>query len=328
MPEADAYGKMTVAESLAALGVNGDTGLSAAEAAQRLVKYGINGIVEKKTSRLATVLRYFTGSISYMIEAAAVISALLGRWADFTIIASLLLLNACLGFWQDHKAANALAELKKGLAPEANAKRDGKWQTIAASELVPGDIVRISIGQIVPADLKLIGGSTASIDQSALTGESMPVAKKIGDPAYSGSVVKDGDMIGVVTSTGENTLFGRTATLVAGAGTVSHAQRAMFQIGDFLVIVALALALIMVGFDVYRDIVVADSWGWQDALSILQFVLILLVASIPVAMPAVFSITMALGALALAQQKAIVQNCPPSRRWRVSTCCAPTRRER
>jgi H+-transporting ATPase len=282
------------------------TGLTAAEAQQRLAEYGINGIVAKQDSQLKRLLRYFTGSIAYMIEAAAVISALLGRWSDFAIITALLFFNAIIGFWQDHKAANALAALKKGLAPEADVLRDGKWQVIAAELLVPGDIVRLHIGQIVPADLKLIGGTSASIDQSSLTGESLPVAKKIGDTAYSGSVIKDGDMTGEVVATGSNTLFGRTAKLVASAGAVSHGQRAVFEIGDFLVVIAIALALIMVGFDVYRDIVAPAHWQWQDALSILQFVLILLVASIPVAMPAVFSITMALGALALARQKAIV----------------------
>ena len=133
----------------------------------------------------------------------------------------------------------------------------------------------------------------------------MPV-KQPGDPAYSGSVVKQGEMTGVVTATGGNTFFGRTAKLVAGAGAVSHAQKAMFQIGNFLIVVALVLAFVIVGFDVYRDIVVADTWGLSDALAILQFVLILLVAAIPVAMPAVFSITMALGALALSKRKAIV----------------------
>ncbi len=285
---------------------NQATGLTAAEARLRLARYGINGIVEKEDSQLGKLLRYFTGSIAYMIEAAAVISALLGRWSDFAIITALLLFNAIIGFWQDHKAANALAALKKGLAPQADVLRDGKWQIIAAELLVPGDIVRLHIGQIVPADLKLIGGTSASIDQSALTGESLPVAKKIGDTAYSGSIIKDGDMTGEVIATGGNTLFGRTAKLVASAGAVSHGQRAVFEIGDFLVVIAIALALIMVGFDVYRDIVAPAHWQWQDALSILQFVLILLVASIPVAMPAVFSITMALGALALAKQKAIV----------------------
>jgi magnesium-transporting ATPase (P-type) len=119
-------------------------------------------------------------------------------------------------------------------------------------------------------------------------------------------VVKQGDLEGLVIATGGNTFFGRTAKLVTGAGSVSHAQRAMFQIGNFLIVVALVLAMIMVGFDVWRDILIADSWRWADALNILEFVLILLVASIPVAMPAVFSITMALGELALSKQQAIV----------------------
>lgn len=132
------------------------------------------------------------------------------------------------------------------------------------------------------------------------------MTKKLGEEAYSGSIVKQGETDGVVIATGPNTFFGRTAKLVAGAGAMSHTQKAMLQIGNFLIAVALALALIMVAVRVYRDIVVTDGWGMADALNILQFVLILLVASIPVAMPAVFSITMALGALALSKEKAIV----------------------
>src|SRR5262249_14994378 len=163
--------------------------------------------------------------------------------------------------------------------------------------LVPGDIVDIRLGAIVPADLRLIGEGYVLIDQAALTGESLPVTRKAGDQAYSGSVVKQGAMRGVVIATGGNTFFGRTAKLVAGA--MSHTQKAVLQIGNFLIAVAVVLALIMVAVRVYRDIVVADDWGISDALNILQFVLILLIASIPVAMPAVFSITMALGALAL-----------------------------
>ena len=231
-----------------------------------------------------------------MIEAAAIVSAVhrpLGRFRHHH--RPLLLFNAALEFWQDRKASNALAALKKGLAPEATVLRDGKWQTVQAATLVPGDIVKIRLGVIVPADLRLVGGDYASIDQAALTGESLPVAKKVGDEAYSGSIVKQGEMTGVVIATGANTFFGRTAKLVAGAGAISHAQKAMFQIGNFLIVVAVALALIMVAVKVYHDIVIADDWGVDDALGILQFVLVLLVASIPVAMPAVFSITMALG---------------------------------
>jgi H+-transporting ATPase len=303
---ADDLEKIPVEQVLRKLTVKTDLGLSKAEAAQRLGKYGPNALVEKEVSWARKILGPFTGPIAYMIEAAAIVSAFLHRWQDFVIIAVLLLFNAGLELWQDLKASNALAALKKGLAPKATALRDGKWATVDAATLVPGDIVKIRLGMIVPADLRLTGGDFASIDQAALTGESLPVTKKVGDEAYSGSVVKQGEMEGVVISTGGNTFFGRTAKLVAGAGAVSHAQRAMFNIGNFLIIVALILAFAMVAVNVYRDIVVADTWGIADLLNILQFVLILLIASIPVAMPAVFSITMALGALELSKEKAIV----------------------
>jgi H+-transporting ATPase len=298
--------KAPVARVLATLDVVPDRGLSAAEAALRLTKYGPNALAEKETSLARKLLGHFTGPIAYMIEAAAAVSAVLGHWDDFAIIIGLLFFNAALEFWQDRKASNALAALKKGLAPVATVKRDGKWESIEAAGLVPGDIVDIRLGVIVPADLRLIGGDYASIDQAALTGESLPATKKIGDVAYSGSIVKQGDMQGVVIATGADTFFGRTAKLVAGAGAVSHAQQAMFAIGNFLIILAVALALIMVVVKVYTDIVVSDDWDMEHALGILQFVLVLLVASIPVAMPAVFSITMALGALALSKEKAIV----------------------
>ncbi len=298
--------KIPVDQVLAALGTIAAQGLSADEAQRRLDRYGPNAIVEKERSFAERLLGCFTGPIAYLIEAAAAISAFLGHWQDFAIIVALLLFNAVLDLWQDMKASNALAALKKGLAPVATARRGGTWAQIESAKLVPGDIVRIRLGEIVPADLRLVAGSYAAIDQSALTGESLPVAKKIGDEAYSGSIVKQGEMEGVVIATGSQTFFGRTAKLVAGAGAVSHAQKAMFQIGNFLIVLALVLAAVMVGFRIYHDIVIVDNWSTADALGILQFVLVLLVASIPVAMPAVFSVTMALGALALSKQKAIV----------------------
>src|SRR6516165_5841948 len=298
--------RLGVDKVLTALGVQSDKGLTSAEAQQRLAKYGPNAIVEKEVSLARKILGHFMGPIAHMVEAAAIVSAIIGHWDDFAIIIALLLFNAALEFWQDQKASNALAALKKGLAPEATALRDGRWLTVQAAKLVPGDVVKVRLGVIVPADLRFVSGESASIDQAALTGESLPVAKKVGDEAYSGSVVKQGEMQGVVIATGAHTFFGRTAKLVAGAGAISHAQKAMFEIGNFLIILAVALALIMVAVQVYQDIVITDDWGLEDALGILQFVLVLLVASIPVAMPAVFSITMALGALALSKQRAIV----------------------
>jgi len=298
--------KLAVEQVLTTLAVKPDQGLSSAEVQQRTARYGPNAIVEKEKTLGEQLLGYFTGPMAYVIEAAALVSALLGHWDDFVIIGSLLLFNAALEFWQDRKASNALAALKAGLAPEATALRDGKWQTVWASTLVPGDIVKIRLGVIVPADLRLTSGDFASIDQAALTGESLPANKKVGDEAYAGSIVKQGEMEAVVIATGANTFFGRTAKLVAGAGAISHAQKAMFQISNFLIVVAVVLAAIMVAVRVYHDIVIADDWDINSALAILQFVLVLMVASIPVAMPAVFSITMALGALALSRQQAIV----------------------
>ncbi|MCB1943936.1 MAG: HAD-IC family P-type ATPase, partial [Candidatus Accumulibacter sp.] len=269
--------KVPVEEVLSTLAVKADQGLSSAEAQQRLSRYGPNAIVTKEKSLGEQILGYFTGSMAYVIEAAALVSALLGHWDDFVIIGSLLLFNAALEFWQDRKASNALAALKAGLAPEATVLRDGQWSTVQAATLVPGDMVKIRLGVIVPADLRLTAGDFASIDQAALTGESLPARKKVGDEAYSGSVVKQGEMEAVVIATGTNTFFGRTAKLVAGAGSVSHAQKAMFQISNFLIVVAVLLTLILVAVKVYHDIVIAKDWGLHDALGILQFVLVLMV---------------------------------------------------
>ncbi len=281
-------------------------GLSSDEAKKRLDEYGPNAIVAEEESLLRKLLGYFWGPIPWMIEAAAVLSLLVQHWIDFAIITVLLLYNAGIGFWQERKAANALAALKKGLAPKAHVKRDGAWSTVDAAGLVPGDIVRLRLGEIVPADVTLVDGDYISIDQAALTGESLPVNKKVGDTAYSSSIAKQGEMTAVVTSTGDDTFFGRTAKLVASAGAKSHSQQAVMRIGDFLIITAIGLSILLIGFELYRDIVVQDAWQWSDVVDILQFVLILVIASIPVAMPAVLSVTMALGALALSKKKAIV----------------------
>lgn len=268
-------------------------------------KYGANALEEKEESFTHKLVHAFMGPIEYMIEAAAIISAIIGHWDDFIIIMLLLIFNITIDLWQSQKASSALAALKKGMAPQANALRDGKYQTIDAATLVPGDIIKIRLGMIVPADLRLISGDYASIDQSALTGESIAANKKVGDEAYSGSVVKQGEMEAVVIATGSNTFFGRTAKLVANAGAKSHAQQAMFQIGNYLIVIAVILAVIMVAFDVFNDLA-SHSMNTNAALGILQFVLVLLVVSIPVAMPTVFSITLALGALNLSKKKAIV----------------------
>ena len=298
-------GPAAIAAKLTELGTSAK-GLTAGDAEERLKKYGPNAIEAKEEPLWHKLFAYFWGPIPWMIEAAALISLLRADWADFAVVMGLLFYNAAVGFWQDAKAASALAALKKDLALKARVLRDGKWIGVDAATVVPGDIIDVSGGEIVPADLLLTEGDYLSVDQAALTGESLPVSKKIGDSAFSGSIAKQGDMKGVVTATGNNTFFGRTAKLVASAGAKSHSQKAVVQIGDFLIILAAILATILVGVQVYREMVVPDAWTWATAGSIMQFVLVLLVASVPVALPAVMSVTLALGALALSKQKAIV----------------------
>ncbi len=272
-------------------------GLSSAEAQSRLAQFGPNALEESKVNPILKFLSYFWGPIPWMIEIAAILSAIVKHWGDLIIISVLLVFNALVGFWQEYKAANALEALKKVLALKARALRDGKWQGIPADQLVPGDVIRLRLGDIIPADVKLFEGDYLSVDQSALTGESLPVSKKAGDIAYSGSVAKQGEMVALVTGTGANTFFGRTAKLVQTAGAPSHFQKAVLQIGDYLIYLSLGLVAVLILVQLERG---------DRLLTLIQFALILTVASIPVALPAVLSVTMAVGALALSRLKAIV----------------------
>ncbi len=282
-------------------------GLTSADAKRRIEKYGRNELIDKEASDLEKFLRFFWGPIAWMIEAAAVLSLLMGHWSDLAIILVLLFYNAISGFWQERKASDALAALKAGLAPKATVLRDGKFVSMDAAEVVPGDVLRIKLGEVVPADVRFAEGEYISIDQAALTGESLPVSKKVGDVGYSGSIAKMGEMSAVVIGTGNNTFFGRTASLVVSAGGgASHTQKATTQIGDFLIFTSVILCIILVGFQLYHEIVVASAWQWSELGDIARMVLVLLIASIPVAMPTVITVTNSLGAQQLAKKKAIV----------------------
>jgi H+-transporting ATPase len=272
-------------------------GLSQAEAAKRLQKYGYNELAEKEENPLFKFLGYFWGPIPWMIEIAVILSAVVGHWADFGIILVLLVANAVIAFWEEHQAGNAIAALKAKLAVRAKVRRDGAWTTAEAREIVPGDVIRIRLGDIVPADARLLGGDPVEIDQSALTGESLPVTRKAGEAVYSGSVVRQGEIDAMVYGTGTNTYFGKTAKLVGEAHTVSHFQRAVLKIGNYLIVMAIALVTVIVAVAVWRG---------DDLLETLQFALVLTVAAIPVAMPTVLSVTMAVGARLLAGMQAIV----------------------
>ena len=276
---------------------SGKEGLSEQEATQRLERYGANLLEEKRVNPVLKFLGYFWGPIAWMIEMAAALSAVIGHWADLGIIMVLLFFNAVVGFWEEYQAGNAVEQLKKSLALKARVLRDGHWREVDAKELVPGDVVRLHLGAIVPADIKLFEGDYLSVDQSALTGESLPVDKKAGDLVYSSSVATQGTMLGLVVATGMGTFFGRTAQLVGAASHVSHFQKAVMTIGRYLIYTSLVLVAVLVGEEIYRA---------APVFQVVEYALILTVASIPVAMPAVLSVTMAVGALALSKMKAIV----------------------
>ncbi|WP_406656647.1 plasma-membrane proton-efflux P-type ATPase [Methanolobus sp. ZRKC2] len=272
-------------------------GLTASEAQERIQKYGYNEIVEKKVSPLRRFLGYFWGPIPWMIEIAIILSAIIQSWDDLIIIFVLLLINAVVGFWQENKADNAIELLKKRMALNARVKRDDKWTESPARELVPGDIVRLRLGDIVPADVKLIKGDYLQIDESALTGESLPVEKHVSDVAYSGSIIQKGEMNALVVSTGMDTYFGKTTRLVAEAKTVSHFQKAVMKIGDYLIVLAVFAIVLIFMVALYRQ---------ESMLTTLQFALVLTVAAIPAALPAVLSVSMAVGATDLSKKEAIV----------------------
>ena len=276
---------------------SGPDGLTQVEAEKRLAQYGPNEIAEKKTNEFLKFLSYFWGPIPWMIEAAVVLSAVARHWPDFGIILTLLLANAVVGFWEEHQAGNAIAALKATLAIKARVIRDGKWVEPAARELVPGDVIRLRLGDIVPADARLLDGDSIEVDQSALTGESLPVSRKPGEAVFSGSIVRQGEIGALVYGTGTHTYFGKTAELVQEAHTVSHFQRAVLKIGDYLIILAVALVAVIITVALFRG---------DPILTTLQFALVLTVAAIPVAMPTVLSVTMAVGARLLAGKQAIV----------------------
>ncbi len=272
-------------------------GLTGVEALKRLTQCGPNEIEEKTTNPLLKFLTYFWGPIPWMIEAAVVLSAVARHWPDFGIILVLLLANAAVGFWEERAAGNAIGALKAKLATKARVKRDGKWVNPEARELVPGDVIRLRLGDIVPADARLLSGDPVEVDQSALTGESLPAICKPGAAVFSGSIIRQGEICALVYATGANTYFGKTAQLVQQAHTVSHFQKAVLKIGNYLIVLAVVLVAVIIGVAIFRG---------DPILTTLQFALVLTVAAIPVAMPTVLSVTMAVGARLLAKKEAIV----------------------
>ena len=272
-------------------------GLSQSEVDKRLAHYGPNEIEERKANPFLKFLSYFWGPIPWMIEAAVILSGIVRRWPDFFIILVLLLSNAVVGFWEEHTAGNAIDSLMASLAIKARVKRDGTLINRPARVLVPGDVIRMRLGDIVPADARLLEGDSVEVDQSALTGESLPAERKAGEAVFSGSIIRQGEIGGLVYATGTNTYFGKTAQLVQGGQSASHFQKAVLKIGNYLILLAGFLVAVIITVALLRH---------DPILTTLQFALVLTVAAIPVAMPTVLSVTMAVGARLLATKKAIV----------------------
>ncbi|MGC8670070.1 MAG: plasma-membrane proton-efflux P-type ATPase [Candidatus Micrarchaeia archaeon] len=273
-------------------------GMSDSEAKARLEKYGYNEIIEKRQSRILKFLKKFYGPIPFMLEIVMVITFAINDMKDFYVILALLIFNAIVSFIEENKADNAIELLKKRLSVSARVLRSGIWKVVEARELVKGDIIRIRIGDIVPADVRIIEESSLEIDQSILTGESMPVKKGTGDLAYSGSIVREGEATGIVVATGYETYYGHTTQLVQIAGAKSHLESAILKITRYLISFDAIIAVIVFVFGV---LVIHESYAIM-----VPFILIILIASVPVALPAAFTVTMALGTKRLADKSVLV----------------------
>lgn len=283
-----------------------EIGLSDEEAARRLTLFGPNRLESEEQNAFLQFLSFMWNPLSWVMEAAALVAIALsnggGRppdWPDFAGIILLLLINSAIGFYEERNAGNAVKALMDSLAPKARVRRDGKWREIESAELVPGDMIAFKIGDIVPADCRLSEAINVSIDQAALTGESLPSSKKLGDQCFSGSTCKQGEAEGVVISTGPNTFFGRAASLVGqDDDTTGHLQKILAQIGSF--------CLVAIGIFVILEILILYAAFHYSYRRGLDNILVLLIGGIPIAMPTVLSVTLAVGAQQLAKYKAIV----------------------
>jgi H+-transporting ATPase len=295
----DSFSDSKPAATLAGFGVDASRGLSAGEVEVRRAQFGYNEITEREEPLWHRVGRRFWGPIPFMIEAAAVLSAVAAKWEDLAIILVMLATNAGLDFFQEGRALNALKALKQRLTNTVITLRDGQFSALPTRELVPGDIVRLRIGNIVPADAQLIDGAYLQLDESALTGESLPVDKRTGAVVYANTIVKQGEMLAVIVNTGAATNFHRVVALVARAQREerSHFQKMVVRIGHFLILITLVLVALIAMVSLFRH---------ENLLEIVRFALVLTIAAIPVAMPAVLSVTMAVGAMNLARRQAVV----------------------
>ena len=266
------------------------SGLSSAEAARRLGEFGPNAVAEQKVHPLRRVARHFWAPVPWMLETTIVLQVAIGQWLTASIVAGLLVLNVVLGTVQENRADAALALLKRRLSLMARVKRDGSWLTVPAADLVPGDIVRVALGDVVPADLALLSGSL-SVDQSMLTGESIPVEVQAGTTTYAGGLVRRGEAVAEVAATGPRTYFGRTAELVSVAHVESAEQKAVLAVVRNLTVLNFAIVVGIVAYALFIDV---------SLRQIMLLVLTAMLSAVPVALAATFTLAAALGARTLA----------------------------
>ncbi|MCX6569896.1 MAG: plasma-membrane proton-efflux P-type ATPase [Candidatus Aminicenantes bacterium] len=295
-PEPEVGERKTMADLIASLGTDLRSGLTSASAADRLMRFGPNEVPEKKTHPFLLVAKKFWGLTAWMLELIIVLSFILRKYPDAGIVAALLVMNAVISVLEEKKAAGAVEALKKELSVNARTLRDGAWTIIHARELVPGDVVRLRAGDIVPADVEVAAGALA-VDQSALTGESLAVEKGAEDLLYSGSVIKRGEATGVVLRTGAGTKFGRTVELIQVARPKLHMEEVVTKLVRWLLLIVGALLALTTAVSVARDMAL---------LEILPLMLVLLLSAIPVALPVMYTVSMAVGARELAKRSVLV----------------------
>lgn len=286
----------SVSDTLAALHVNPDTGLAHSEVDTRRSKDGYNEVEEKAKHPILKFLGKFWGVSAWMLELIMVLSAVLGNYSDLAVVGALLVVNAVLGFMQEHRAEGVVDALRKQLQVSARVRRDSDWQIIPARELVPGDIVRVRSGDVIPADIKLLTGAL-SVDQSALTGESNDVDKAPSDVLSSGSIARRGEGNGVVILTGARTYFGRTTELVQVARPKLHIEAVVTKIVRWLFIIVGVLLGVVVVLSVIRSV---------PMIQMVPLMLVLLMSAVPVALPVMFTVSMALGSKELAKRGVLI----------------------
>jgi H+-transporting ATPase len=288
--------KQPVEEVIKLLSTDLNKGLAEVEAQNRLRKYGENVIEEKKENPLINLVKKFWNPSAWVLEAAAILSYVLGKYLDFYIIIALIVFNAILSFSEEQRANKALEMLKSRLQVTARVLRDGNWRNIPSRYLVPGDVVRIRLGDFVPADIKIVEGQL-EVDQSALTGESLTVMKNKEDIVYSGSIVKKGEATGVVILTGKNTYFGKTAELVSIAKPRLRVQQVISKVVFWMMVIVLIILAIS-GIVIFLR--------HENFLTFLPLALVLIIGAIPIALPAMFTISLALGSEELSKSGVLV----------------------